>query len=70
MFGGLCTDPVCAGTPALSYWSQAKSFARMIWAMQDIYLIIRFTRHWIHYGLLAHVLVCTLIGAVEGVLGR
>jgi hypothetical protein len=42
----------------------------MIWAMQDIYLIIRFTRHWIHYGLLAHVLVCTLIGAVEGVLGR
>jgi hypothetical protein len=67
---GLGTGPVCAETLVFSYWSQTRSFGRMIWAMQDIYLIIRFTRHWIHYGLLAHVLVCTLIGAVEGVLGR
>jgi len=39
-------------------------------AMEDLVLIIRFTRHWIHYGFLAHVIVCTLIAAVEGVLGR
>jgi hypothetical protein len=70
MLRGLRTGPVCTGTSVLSYWSHAKSFARMIWAMQDIYLIIRFTRHWIHYGLLAHVAICTIIGAVEGVLGR
>lgn len=38
--------------------------------MQDFYLVIRFTRHWIHYGLLAHVVVCVLIGAIEGIAGR
>jgi hypothetical protein len=38
--------------------------------MEDVRLIIRYTRHWIHYGFLAHVLVCTLIAAVEGLLGR
>jgi hypothetical protein len=38
--------------------------------MEDGRLIIRFTRHWIHYGFLAHICVCTVIAAVEGVLGR
>jgi hypothetical protein len=38
--------------------------------MDDVRLIIRFTRHWIHYGFLAHILVCTIVAAVEGVLGR
>jgi hypothetical protein len=38
--------------------------------MQELYLILRLTRQWIHYGLLAHITVCTIIGAVEGVLGR
>jgi hypothetical protein len=38
--------------------------------MQDFYLVIRFTRHWIHYGLLTHIAVCAIVGAVEGVFGR
>lgn len=38
--------------------------------MQDIFLVIRLTRHWIHYGFITHVLICTLIAAVEGLLGR
>jgi hypothetical protein len=38
--------------------------------MEDVRLIIRFTRHWIHYGFLAHILICTVIAAVEGLLGR
>jgi hypothetical protein len=38
--------------------------------MRDVYLIIRFTRHWIHYGFLAHITVCTVIAAVEGLFGR
>jgi hypothetical protein len=38
--------------------------------MQNVYLILRFTRHWIHYGFLTHVGVCILIGALEGLLGR
>ena len=38
--------------------------------MQDVYLVIRFTRQWIHYGFLSHILVCTVVGAVEGLLGR
>ena len=38
--------------------------------MSDIYLVIRYTRRWIHYGLFLHTAVCTLVAAVEGVLGR
>lgn len=36
----------------------------------DFRLIARYTRRWIHYGLFAHIAVCTFIGAVEGVFGR
>ena len=36
----------------------------------DVTLVARYTRQWIHYGLFAHIVVCTLIGAVEGVFGR
>jgi hypothetical protein len=38
--------------------------------MQDVVLVIRYTRHWIHYGFIAHVAICTIIAAVEGLLGR
>jgi len=38
--------------------------------MDDVKLIIRFTRHWIHYGFMAHVTICTVIAALEGLLGR
>ncbi len=35
-------------------------------ALQDLHLVIRFTRHWIHYGWIAHVLICTLVAGIEG----
>jgi hypothetical protein len=38
--------------------------------MQEIYLIIRFTRQWIHYGFISHIAICTIVAAIEGVLGR
>jgi hypothetical protein len=38
--------------------------------MQDVYLVIRFTRNWIHYGLLTHMTLCVVVAAVEGILGR
>ena len=38
--------------------------------MQDLRLILRFTRHWIHYGILAHTVICTVVAAIEGLLGR
>jgi hypothetical protein len=38
--------------------------------MRDVILVLRFTRHWIHYGFIAHVGVCTLVAALEGLLGR
>jgi len=38
--------------------------------MQDVRLVILFTRHWIHYGVLAHTAICVVVGAVEGLLGR
>jgi hypothetical protein len=37
---------------------------------KDLALILRFTRHWIHYGFIAHVSVCVLIAAAEGLMGR
>jgi hypothetical protein len=37
---------------------------------EDVYLVIRFTRHWIHYGFLSHIAVCVLVAAAEGLLGR
>ncbi len=44
--------------------------ARRNFAADDVTLLCRYTRHWIHYGLFAHIVICTVIGAVEGVLGR
>jgi len=38
--------------------------------MQDIYLVFRFTRHWIHYGFLSLIVICVLASAIEGVLGN
>jgi hypothetical protein len=38
--------------------------------MRDVRLIIRFTRHWIHYGFMAHITICIVVGAVEGLLRR
>jgi len=38
--------------------------------MTDVRLVLRLTRQWIHYGIFAHTLICTVIGAVEGLLGR
>jgi hypothetical protein len=35
-------------------------------AFQDFVLILRFTRHWIHYGLLGHLLACALIAGISG----
>jgi len=32
----------------------------------DVRLVLRYTRHWIHYGWLLHVLTCTLIAGVQG----
>ena len=44
--------------------------ARRNFTADDVTLLCRYTRHWIHYGLFAHIVICTVIGAVEGVLGR
>jgi len=38
--------------------------------MKDFYLVVRFTRNWIHYGFLAHIAICVSVAALEGVLGR
>jgi len=38
--------------------------------MSDVTLVMRYTRRWIHYGLFAHTMICTLVAAVEGVFGR
>ncbi len=39
-------------------------------AMSDVVLVLRYTRRWIQYGVFAHTIVCTMIAAIEGVLGR
>jgi hypothetical protein len=44
--------------------------ARRTCSVNDVALVCRYTRHWIHYGLFAHIVICTVVGAVEGVFGR
>jgi hypothetical protein len=39
-------------------------------APRDILLVVRFTRNWIHYGFITHTVLCVVIAAVEGLLGR
>lgn len=36
-------------------------------ALQDMSLIVRYTRNWLHYGVLAFTVVVSLIAAVRGV---
>ncbi len=36
---------------------------------EDLYLIVRYTRHWLHYGFLVFILLSVLVGAVKGLLG-
>jgi len=38
--------------------------------MSDVYLVIRYTRRWIQYGIFAHTLICVVVGAIEGLTGR
>jgi hypothetical protein len=38
--------------------------------MQNLYLVVRFTRNWIHYGFLTHIAICVGIAALKGVLGK
>lgn len=35
-------------------------------AFQDLVLILRFTRQWIHYGLLGHLLAGAIIAGISG----
>ncbi len=44
--------------------------ARRSVSKDDVTRVCRYTRQWIHYGLFAHIAICTLVGAVEGVFGR
>jgi hypothetical protein len=43
---------------------------RDVRTMGDVALVVRFTRNWIHYGFLGHTVLCVLIAAVEGLMGR
>ena len=38
--------------------------------MGQVSLVFRYTRRWIHYGVFVHTIVCTVVAAIEGVLGR
>ena len=57
-------------TPVLDYWSYPILQGTLDVPMQDVRLIIRFTRHWIHYGFMTHVAICAVVAAAEGLLGR
>ncbi len=37
--------------------------------MKDAITVFRYTRHWIHYGIIAHTVICTLVAAAKGLLG-
>jgi hypothetical protein len=35
---------------------------------EDLETILRWTRHWIHYGFLGHTVMCVIIAALRGLL--
>jgi hypothetical protein len=35
----------------------------------DLFLIVHFTRNWLHYGTIAFISGCALIGAVRALVG-
>ena len=39
-------------------------------ALVDAWLVLRYTRHWIHYGSISFVVICAVIAAVRGVAGQ
>ena len=38
--------------------------------MSDVSLVLRYTRRWIHYGVFAHTIICTVVAAIEGVFSK
>ena len=36
----------------------------------DAALVVRYTRHWLHYGTITFVVVCAVVGAIRGVAGQ
>jgi hypothetical protein len=38
--------------------------------IRDFSLVMRYARRWIQFGVLAHTVICTVVGAIEGVLGK
>lgn len=39
---------------------------RLQQALADARLIIRYTRHWLHYGVIAFTILCSLVAAARG----
>ncbi len=37
---------------------------------RDFFLVIRYTRNWLHYGFMVMIFVCVFIGAVKGLLAQ
>ena len=35
--------------------------------LDDVRLVIRYTRYWLHYGIILFTLLCSIIAAVRGV---
>lgn len=38
--------------------------------MNEVMLVLRLSRRWIHYGIFAHTIICIAIGAIEGMIHR
>jgi hypothetical protein len=57
------------GIPDWNYWFHGWVAVHTA-GMREVYLVFRFTRHWIHYGFLAHTVVCVVVAAFEGLMGR
>lgn len=36
----------------------------------DMVLIVRYTRNWVHYGLISFIVLCSLIAALQGAVTR
>jgi hypothetical protein len=46
---------------------EAKAAHRLI---RDSWLVVRYTRRWLHYGVIGFTVLCSLIAAVRGAFAR
>lgn len=53
---------------SLATTSRAVERALPLLPAEDLFLIVHFTRNWLHYGTMGFAVMCVFVGALRGIL--